>query len=194
MQQQEEFPDQFRERVKSPLPPEAAQLAERLGLGKPTASYRANTSLFNVAMLFFLLAGFLLGGDLLLAYTASRNGVLMLVLTPIVILPLLWPVYLCGQQALKVLHATSARVYFCQKGLAYVHRERLVVLHWEEIERTDIQYGWVRSCLVLLANGEHVTLINAVGGNLNGQIRRRLVRARKKHQHPDQPYEPEERL
>lgn len=185
MQQQEEFSDQLRVQGKSPLPSEAAQLAERCGLGKPTAFYRASTSLFTVALLFFILAVLLLGGDGLLASIASRNGVLMAVLTPIAILPLLWPVYLCCQQALEVLHTASARAYFCQKGLIYVHRERLVVLHWEEIERTDIQYGWVRSCRVLLANGEHVTLSNEVGGNLNGQIRRRLVRVRKKHQHPD---------
>lgn len=194
MQQQEELSSEQRKHAKLVLPLEAYQLAESYRLGKPTAYYRTSKSLFEIALFFFVLASVLFGGDLLLAYVGITSGniALIVTLTLILLLPLLWPVYLSCKEAFKAIIATSARAYFCQEGLVYVHRERFVVLRWEDIERTDIQYGFVRCCLVMLANGEGVTLINAVGGNLSGQIRRRLMRSRKKHQHPDQPYVPEE--
>lgn len=174
--------------TKPVIPEEAYQLAEHYRLGKPTVFY-VNTQKFKSLWVFFLPASILLVMDLLFVWITINSGniVLLVVLTLFLFLPLLWPVYLTSKNGLRAIRAASAYAYFCQLGLIYREYRRLVVLRWEEIERSEIQYGWIlRRCLVMLGNGEKITLTNTVGGNLSGQIRRRLLRSRKKHQHKEQ--------
>lgn len=192
MQQQEERPEQPRQskqpgkRTRQELPAEAYQLAEHYRLGKPTAAY-GNTGLLKHAWAYFLPTAITLAVDgLAIWFTALvGNWLALLILTPLVFVPLLWLAYTLGKRANKEVAAASAYAYFCQLGMIYLERRRTITLRWEEIERSDVQYGWIRHCHVMLGNGEKVILANSVGENLHEQIRRRLLRSRKKRQHPE---------
>lgn len=188
MQQQGASPVQAEKHAKMALPAEAFQLAESHRLGKPTAYYRVDKSLLRTSSAFFAVAIILLAANLLIAGAGLLSGNMLAALIPLLIFfPfLLWAVYECCKQAIKALKANSAHAYFCQQGLVYIERWRLVVLRWDEIERAEIEHHFsVNLCRIKLGNGEDLTLVNAVGGSLSGQIRRRLLRVRKRHQHPE---------
>jgi hypothetical protein len=125
------------------------------------------------------------------ALILNENVVVTIILLPLLCVPLLLLASLCVRKALIACAAALAYAYFCQQGLIYIERRRRVVLRWEEIEQTEVQYTfWLRRCLVTLGNGQAAMLLNSVGGNLSGQIRRRLLRFRKKHQHSERFHSP----
>lgn len=188
MQQQEESFARADTRTKKALPAEVFQLAEQYRLGKPTAYYQADKSLLKAPGIFLALAVVLFAANLLFVGAGLLSGstiavvVILLIFVPL----LLYAVYRSCKEEIRALKAASARAYFCQQGLIYVERWRQVVLRWDEIERVEIEYHFfIRLCQIKLGNGKDLALVNAVGGNLSGQIKRRLLRARKKHQHPE---------
>lgn len=188
MQQQEESFAQAGNQAKRALPAEAFRLAESYRLGKPTAYYQVDKSLLKAPGIFLALAVVLFAANVLFVGMGLLSGdtIAAVVILLIAFPPFLYAVYLSCKERIRALKAASAHAYFCQHGLIYSERWRQVVLRWDEIERVEIEYRFfVRLCQVKLGNGKDLALVNAVGGNLSGQIKRRLLRARKKHQHPE---------
>lgn len=187
MQQYERQSAEAGEYRRPVLPPEAYELAERSHLGKPTAYYlhtkarRSRWTFFLPPAIFFLIGLFF---ELL---AVLQGNIFTLIMATLVLVPpFSWAVYMTGRMAFSELRMLSAHAYFCQQGLIYRDYTQQAVLRWEEIERCDILYRHpAKTCQVLLGNGTKLTLANSVGGNLCSQIRRRLLRARKKHQHPE---------
>lgn len=91
--------------------------------------------------------------------------------------------YLTGKRAWNIDKDNSAHVYFYQQGFVYICKEQRIALRWEQIERVDKVYGPVSRCQVALAEGGNIVLINGGRQGLYEEIRRRVMRARKKHQH-----------
>lgn len=195
MQQYEEIDQLFENQARQIAPPEFYQLAESHCLGKPTAYYKVKSKqkTLRCALVPGMLSGVFFSGALFSVWRSFSDGDVSshISVALLLLLPLLWLGYLCGKRAVKLYNLASASVCFCQLGLLYQQRGKaLTVLHWEDIERASAQVSglWIPCCRLLLADGKLLTLNNAVGGNLSEQINRRVRRARKKHQHPDQPF------
>jgi hypothetical protein len=186
MQSQEESPIRH---AKLLIPQEAYQLAESHRLGKPTAYY-VNQRTGNRKKSAFLVASIALAVDVLVFWAILQSNDLtqIIILCLCLCLPILALVYFASAIVLKEIREASTVAYFCQDGFIYKDGKRLIVLRWEEIERANVEAYWHRRCEVVLGNGERIVLVNAVGGDLREQIRRRLLRARKRHQHGEAAY------
>ncbi|HVU70488.1 MAG TPA: DUF6585 family protein [Ktedonobacteraceae bacterium] len=182
MQSQEELPAR---RAKTLIPGEAYQLAESHRLGKPTAYYRSQHKGKSRWYAFFITSFFLALDALLFCFLLMGGKIITVIICSLCIcLPIMAAVCFSYYAMLKkLLVEASAMAYFCQLGFIYKESEQLIVLRWEEIERVSSGSGRLRNCEVMLGNGATMALVNAVGGDLREQIRRRLLRARKKHQH-----------
>jgi len=189
--QQQEMASKQRRMKKRILPPEVSQLAEVSRLGKFTVCYTFTdyttdgcllTLFFSVLSVLFFSAG------ILLAFYLIRTGlvILIIILLEIGEVPLLGLAYLTGKKALKASNGDTAYVYFYQQGLVYFHEEQRIVLRWEQIERVDRIYSPGGHCQVALADSENILLING-GRSLYEEIRRRVIRYRKKYQHDEKP-------
>lgn len=194
MQQRQEVSREQRRIEKHALSPAVSQLAEISRLGRFTTRYTfTNYTAYGCmsALFLFLLSGLLVSASVLLAAYAIVTGVAILLLSLLVfgVIPLLMLAYIIGKKGLNVGNGDSATAYFYQQGLVYLHKEEYIVLRWEQIERVDILYGPVRRCQIALADGGSILLINGVRAGLSQEIRRRLMRYRKKHQHHEEPDE-----
>lgn len=180
---QQEVSKKHRPLKKPTVPADIAHLAEIAGLGKWTVSYiltgfTRRGCLF--ALLFIGLCCAFCVSSVLLAFALISTGLLFLIVGVIASFGL---VYLTGKKAWQCHLGEVARVYFYQQGCIYVHEEQQIVLRWEQIERVDIIYGLVRRCSIAFADGGKMILMNGSRSGLAEQIRRRVLRFRKKHQH-----------
>jgi len=186
--QQQELPGKQRRMEKRALPPVVSQLAETNRLGRFTVRYTSTsytTSGCVFALFLYILTGLFFSASIFVAFYAIGTGVVVLIIALMLfgVIPLLGLTYLVGKRALKAGYGEPMIVYFYQQGLVYLYQEQQVVLRWEQIERIDMIYGQEPGCQVALADGSSVLLMNGVRRGLYHEIRRRVMRYRKKHQH-----------